>query len=88
MHALSMGPSSQLHAMLKTGELPLGNVFPVNPKPESSGLKVEGNRTFQVNIPSFDAPISTNKAFIFKLTIEDYPAHYCRLIGFKFLLLT
>ena len=30
------------------------------------------NFTFKIIIPTLNAPASTNKAFIFKLTIEDY----------------
>ena len=42
------------------------------PKPTSSGLEVEAKFTFEINIPSVNAPASTNKVFIFKLTVEDY----------------
>ena len=66
-------------------EIPLNSAFVVRPKSKSSSLEVRRNFTFKIDIPTLDAPISTNKAFIFKLTIEDYFKNYFGLIGSKFL---
>ena len=36
--------------------------------------------TFKINIPTVNAPASTNKVFVFKLTIEDYFNNHSELI--------
>ena len=74
--------------MLITKEIPLNSVFAVRPKSESSGLKWRQDWTFNINIPTLNAPISTNKVFIFKLTIEDYFKNPFGLIRSKFLSLS
>ena len=57
--------------MLMTKEIPLSCAFAVRPKSERSGLEVEAKLDFQYQY-SLNAPISPNKVFIFKLTIEDF----------------
>ena len=51
-------------------EIPQTVCLQFRPKPTSSGLEMEVK--FTISIPTFNAPASTNKVFIFKLTIEDY----------------
>ena len=42
------------------------------------------NWTFNINIPTLNVPISTNKVSTFKLTIEDYFKGYFGLIRSQF----
>ena len=58
--------------MLMTKEIPLNSAFAVRPKSEALVWKWMRNWTFNINIPTLNAPISTNMVFTFKLTIEDY----------------
>ena len=74
--------------MLMTKKIPVNRAFPVRPKFESSGLEWRQSWTFNVNVPTLNAPISTNKVFIFKLSIEDYFKNYFGLIRSKFLSLS
>ena len=46
------------------------------------------NWTFNINFPTHNASIATNKIFIFKLNIEDYFKNYFGLIRSKFLSLS
>ena len=71
-----------------TKEIPLNSAFVVRPNPKALVWKWRQNCTFKINIPILNAPISTNKVFIFKLTIEDYLKNYFGLIGSKFLSLS
>ena len=64
-----------------TKEIPPNSTFAVRPKSESSDLEVEANNN---NIPTLNAPISTNKAFIFQLTVEDYFKNHFGLIRSHF----
>ena len=70
--------------MLMTMEIPLDSKFTVRSKSKSSALEVQENWTLDINIPSINAPISTNQVCIFKLTIEDYFKHYFGFIRSKF----
>ena len=74
--------------MLMTKEIPLNSALEVRPKSESSGLEVEAKLDFQYKYPTFNAPISANKVFLFKLTVEDYFKNYFELIRSKLLSLS
>ena len=56
--------------------------------PKALVWKWRQNWTFNINIPTLNAPISTNKVFIFKLTIEDIFKNYSGLIRYKVLSLS
>ena len=56
--------------------------------PKALLWKWRQNWTFNIKIPTLNAPISTNKVFIFKLTIEDNLKNYFGLIRSKFLSLS
>ena len=65
--------------MLMTKEIPLNSAFAVSQNPKALVWKWRQNWTFNVKCShpqSLNAPISTNKAFFFKLTIEDYFKNY------------
>ena len=68
-------------------EIPKRRVCTLGQTPQALVWKWRQNFTFKINIPSVNAPTSTNKVFIFKLTIEDYYKNDSELIGSNFLLL-
>ena len=77
------------YVMLMTKEIPLNSAFAVRPKSESSGLEVWRQKwTFNIYIPTLDTSLSTNKVFIFQLTMEDCFRNHFGLIRSKFLSLS
>ena len=56
--------------------------------PKDIVWKWRQNWTLKIDIPTLNAPISTKKVFIFKLTIENYCKNYSGLIRSKFLSLS
>ena len=53
-------------------EIPQTARLQFRPNPQAQVWKWRQNFTFKINIPTVNALASTNKVFIYKLTIEDY----------------
>ena len=66
-------------------EIPKQRVGSLGQNPQALVWKWRQNSTFDIKIPTVNAPESTNKVFVFKLTIEDFFKNHSELIGSKFL---
>ena len=68
-----------------SGDSPKQRVCSLGQNLQALVWKWRQNYTSKINIPTVNAPASTNKVFIFKLTIEDYFNNHSESIGSKFL---
>ena len=74
--------------MLMAEEIPLNPLTVHCQNPKALVWRWRQNWTFDINIPTLNLPISTNKVSIFKLTTEDCLKNHFGLIRSKFLSLS
>ena len=70
MHKAKVPPRT-FYIMPILEEMPQNFAFVLWQNPKSSGLEVKEICTFKIKMTTLNAPISTNKVSIFKLTTED-----------------